>query len=227
MKSMNIIVAAGPTQEPIDPVRFITNYSTGVMGYSVAAAAHKVGHKVTLVTGPTHLKHPRGVSTIEVVTARDMYKVVKSCFKAADCVVMAAAVSDFRPAQYSAKKIKRADAAHILRLTRNPDILSLLGQHKGDKVLVGFCMETSQLIARARNKMDKKHADLIVANKIDAAKSAFGPGGTSVFIIGPAQQIVELKDMSKGRIARIILEKIEHLWYKNEVNQAAQGTMRK
>ncbi len=214
MKPMNIIVSAGPTQEPIDPVRFLTNHSTGTMGYAVAEAARDAGHNVVLVTGPTQLEPPRGVDVIGVTTAVEMHRAVLSRFGKADCVVMAAAVSDFKPVHYSAKKIKRAGAARTLKLARNPDILSLLGQQKGDKVLVGFCMETSALIANARNKLKAKNIDLVVANKIDAGKSAFGSGPTSVFIIGPMRQKVALKGMSKRKISRILLEKIERLWYK-------------
>ncbi len=218
MKPMNIIVSAGPTQEPIDPVRFLTNHSTGTMGYAVAEAARDAGHNVILVTGPTQLRQPRGLDVIEVTTAREMHRAVLSRFRKSNCVIMAAAVSDFRPVHYYTRKIKRTGAARTLKLVRNPDILSLLGQQKRDKVLVGFCMETSALIANARNKMKTKNMDLIVANKIGVKKNAFGSGPTSVHIIGPAQQMAPLKAMSKRKIARILLEKIEHIWYKNEVN---------
>jgi phosphopantothenoylcysteine decarboxylase/phosphopantothenate--cysteine ligase len=222
--NLNILVVAGPTRELIDPVRFITNYSTGTMGYAVANTARNAGHKVTLITGPTHLKHPREMKTITVITAQEMFKAVKACFKTADCVIMAAAVSDFRPEKYCVNKIKRSGSMRVLRLKKNPDILSWLGRRKGDRLLIGFCMETSNLMDNARKKMRLKKADLIVANRIDTRpaclitgrRDSFGPGTTTVFILGPEQQSMELKNVSKQKVSRILLEKIEHLWYKNQ-----------
>lgn len=214
MKPLNILVTAGATREPIDPVRFITNHSTGTMGYAVAKRAQNAGHKVTLITGPTHLKYPRGIKRIAVTTAQEMFNTVKACFKRADCIVMTAAVSDFRPEKYCASKIKRSSKMCVLKLKKNPDILSWLGRRKGDKLLIGFCMETSNLTDNAQKKMHQKKTDLIVANKVDAGQGAFGPGITTASILGPKEQKIELKDVSKQKIARILLEKIEHLWYK-------------
>ncbi len=224
--NLNILVVAGATREPIDPVRFITNYSTGTMGYAVANTARNAGHKVTLITGPTHLKQPCGIKTITVITAQEMFKAVKARFKTADCVVMAAAVSDFRPEKYYANKIKRSSGMRVLKLKKNPDILSWLGRRKGNRLLIGFCMETSNLISNARKKMRLKKADLIVANRIDARpacqllgrQSSFGPGVTTVFILGPERQSMELENVSKQKVSRILLEKIERLWYKNQGN---------
>jgi len=214
MKPLNILVVAGPTREPIDLVRFITNHSTGTMGYSIAATARKLGHMVTLVTGPTSLKTPGGIGIIQVITAKDMFNAVKANFKKSDCVIMAAAVSDFRPNGYRTAKIKRSSRLLVLKLKKNPDILSWIGKRKGNRLLIGFCMETSNLLANARKKMQQKNADIIVANKIDAQQSVFGQGVTTVFIIGPEDQQQELRKKSKQGIARILLEKIEHLWYK-------------
>jgi len=222
-QNLNILVVAGATREPIDPVRFITNHSTGTMGYAVANRARDAGHKVTLITGPTHLKPPREMRIITVITAQEMFKAVRDCYKRMDCVVMAAAVSDFRPEKYQANKIKRASNTRVLRLKKNPDILSWLGKHKGSRLLIGFCMETSDLIDNARKKMRLKKTDLIVANRIDAGptkkqagkQSSFGSGTTTVFILGPGQQSAGLRNVSKQKVSRILLEKIEHLWYKN------------
>jgi len=220
MKPLRILVVAGPTREPLDPVRFITNHSTGTMGYALAHTAQKAGHKVTLITGPTHLKHPHGVQTTAVVTAREMFKAVKLSFARADCVVMAAAVSDFRPEKYSASKIKRVSSTSVLKLKKNPDILSWLGHRKGNKLLIGFCMETSNLLDNAQKKMQQKKTDLIVANKINVEQSAFGAGVTTAMIVGPKQQYVEHKNTSKQKLSRILLEKIEHLWYKRCLSEA-------
>ncbi len=213
--NLNILVVAGATREPIDPVRFISNYSTGAMGYAIANKERNAGHNVTLVTGPTHLKPPRETTTITVVTAQEMFKAVKACCQRMDCVVMAAAVSDFRPEKYCANKIKQSSDMRVLRLKKNPDILAWLGRHKGGKLLIGFCMETSNLIDNARKKMRLKKTDLIIANRIDAMPGPFGSGTTTVFILGPEQQSTRLENVSKQKVSRILLEKIEHLWYKD------------
>ena len=218
MKPMNILVTAGATREPVDPVRFITNHSTGTMGYAVANAAQSAGHKVSLITGYTHLKPPRKVKTIGVITAQEMFKAVKACFRIADCIIMAAAVSDFRPEKYSVSKIKRSSDMLVLRLKKNRDILEWLGKRKGKKILVGFCMETSNLVYNAQRKMEQKKTDFMVANKIGAKQAAFGPGITTVSILSPECRNTELKKQSKQKVSRILLEKIEHLWYKNQRN---------
>lgn len=211
---IRILVTAGPTQEPIDPVRFISNYSTGTMGYAIAKIAKKRGHHVSLISGPTHLKQPRGVKTISITTAEEMFKAVKSHLGKSDCLVMSAAVSDFRPARYYKKKQKRAGRLKAIPLRENTDILLWAGRKKDKRVLVGFCMETENLLLNARKKLHAKSLDMIVANEIDTKKSAFGAGKTSVLILGPDKEKTSLADIPKEKIAGILLDKIERLWYK-------------
>lgn len=214
MKAMRILVTAGPTREPLDPVRFISNYSTGAMGYAIAGAARERNHRVILVTGPTHLKPPPGIKVISITTAREMFEVVKAHLEKIDGVIMAAAVSDFRPAVYHPKKIKRKGPLKNLALRRNPDILYWLKQRKGDRMLVGFCMETEELIPNARKKLFAKKLDMIVANRIGRDLSAFGPGRTDVVIIGPDKQSRRLNNTTKEKVAGVLLDKIEELWHK-------------
>lgn len=218
MKPLHILVTAGPTREPIDPVRFISNYSTGTMGYAIAESAKFAGHKVTLITGPTRLQPPRNIRVIPVVTAREMFNAVRGSFKASDCIVMAAAVSDFRARQYSRAKIKRAGGRGYLKLSENPDILKWLSRHKGDRLVAGFCMETSNLAKNAKAKMAAKRTDIMLANRIDAGKSAFGSGPASILVIEQGKETV-LAGISKRKAAAILLEKIEQLWYKKSFSR--------
>ncbi|MFC1807868.1 phosphopantothenoylcysteine decarboxylase [Candidatus Omnitrophota bacterium] len=210
---MRILLTAGPTREPIDPARFISNYSTGTMGYELALEALKRGHHVVLVSGPTALILPKKAKIINIETAREMFSSVKTNFIKSDCIIMTAAVADFRPTKKRIKKIKRADNIGNILLKKNPDILSWLGKRKNKRLLVGFCMETEGLLKNAIKKKREKRLDLIVANKIDHKRSAFGKGRTSVVLIGPDSNI-ELKNVVKEKIARIILDKIEEMWYK-------------
>ena len=214
VKPLRILVTSGPTREPLDPVRFITNYSTGAMGYAVAKTAKKRKHKVTLIAGPARLKPLKSVKTEPVITAEEMFKAVKRGYAKSDCVIMAAAVSDFRPAHYSNNKLKRATLPLRLELCKNPDILYWLGRRKGRRILVGFCMETEKLIPNAREKMAGKNLDIIVANRIDKEKSAFGAGKTSVIILGPGEEEKRLVNVTKEAVAGILLDKVEQLWYK-------------
>jgi phosphopantothenoylcysteine decarboxylase/phosphopantothenate--cysteine ligase len=214
MKTLRILVTAGPTREPIDPVRFISNYSTGAMGYAIAKAARDRRHKTTLITGPTSLKIPERIKVVSVISAKDMFAAVKNYSKDADCVIMAAAVSDFCPAAYNKRKLKRTAALTNLRLKQNPDILQWLGRRKNNGILAGFCMETDNLILNAKKKMAAKNLDIMVANKVGDDKSAFGAGKTSVVIIGPEKTEARLNSVVKEKVASILLDKIEQLWYK-------------
>lgn len=214
MKAIRILVTAGPTREPLDPVRFLSNPSTGTMGYAIARAARNRGHKVTLITGPTSLSVPGKTKVISITTAKEMLQAVKANIRTIDCVIMAAAVSDFRPAIYHGRKIKRDKPLRNLALRENADILYWLKRHKGNRIVVGFCMETEKLIPNARKKLFAKKLDLIVANKIDKDLSVFGPGKTSVAIIGPNEEQKALVNTTKQRIATILLDKVEELWYK-------------
>jgi phosphopantothenoylcysteine decarboxylase / phosphopantothenate---cysteine ligase len=214
MKRLRVLVTAGPTREPIDPVRFITNHSTGSMGYAIARCAHRLGHQVTLISGPASLAEPAGVKTIRIETAQEMYAEVKKHFLAHDSLVMAAAVSDFRPRQYSAKKLKTNSRTAFIQLKKNPDILQWAGKQKTKKIIVGFCMETENMFARALEKMCLKQADIIIANKISKFAMPFGPGRTDILLIGPDSLVQQFRKISKDKVARILLDKIADLWYK-------------
>jgi len=221
MNPMKILVTAGPTKEPIDPVRFISNYSTGAMGYAIAAVARVRKHKVVLVSGPTNILSPKGIKVSKVTTADEMFVAVKKHIKNVDCVIMSAAVSDYKPKKYNKIKLKRTNKTDKIALTKNPDILLWLGKHKKNKLLVGFCMETESLLENAKGKLQKKSLDLIVANKVNTEKSAFGKGKTSVLLIDSKQTPIQIKNSAKSKIAGILLDKIEQLWYnKNPIKTA-------
>jgi len=213
MNPMKILVTAGPTKEPIDPVRFISNHSTGVMGYAIAATAKARKHKVVLISGPTNILSPKGIRVSSVTTADEMLIAVKKHLKQVDCVIMSAAVSDYKPKKYNKKKLKRTNKIDKIALTKNPDILLWLGKHKKNKFLVGFCMETENLLQNAKKKLHKKSLDLIVANKVNKEKSAFGKEKTSVLLIDSQQSPIQIKNSTKAQIAGILLDKIEQLWY--------------
>lgn len=218
---MKILITAGPTREPIDPVRFITNRSTGTMGYSIAGQAKARGHRVILISGPTDTPLPAGVKIIKVESAQDMFCAVKAQMHNADCIIMAAAVSDYRPAAYSLSKLKRRSDIRSIALRKNPDILAWLGQHKKDKVLVGFCMETTGLLQEALRKKRQKNLDMIIANKISRKESPFGRGRTSVIIIADSGSPERIMHLGKAQIARKVLDKIESIWYKRYSSQKA------
>lgn len=182
-----VVVTAGPTQEALDPVRFISNHSTGKQGYAIAKAARDMGADVTLITGPVALPAPWGMEVVPVVSALDMFEAVKSR-AGADVFVLAAAVSDFRPAQVADQKIKKRDAALVTELEPNPDILAWLGEHKkpGQK-LVGFAMETQNLETNARHKLEAKNCDLLVANDLFMPGAGFGTDTNVVLFITPRE----------------------------------------
>ncbi|MEQ8164415.1 MAG: bifunctional phosphopantothenoylcysteine decarboxylase/phosphopantothenate--cysteine ligase CoaBC, partial [Smithellaceae bacterium] len=162
----NILVTAGPTEEPLDPVRFITNLSSGKMGYALARVAHRRGARVTLITGPTDLPAPQVDKLIQIRTAREMYEAVLENFRDATIIIKAAAVADYRPALLSREKIKKKNQPLSLVLERNADIIEEIGKVKNNRILVGFAMETENLLANARDKMTRKNMDFIVANSL-------------------------------------------------------------
>lgn len=212
-KPMRILVTAGPTREFIDPVRFITNLSTGNMGYAIANVARKRNHKVTLISGPVNLNPPKYIRIIDVISAEDMSIQTRKHFKKADCLIMSAAVCDFRPNKAKAGKIKKANIG-TLPLVQNPDILLWAGRNKAKRLIVGFCMETEHLIKRARQKLREKNADIIVANKIDKHNMPFGNNPTRVFILEKDGGIQKIGPEKKEEIAKALLDKIESVWYK-------------
>lgn len=203
---MNILVTAGPTREKIDPVRFISNYSTGTFGYEIAGEAARRGHKVVLVSGPTQLSRPRGVKIVQVESAAGMRNAVRKNAGRADCVIMAAAVSDWRPRVAKGAKIKRSGGIGVLELIENPDILSELGKKKRG-ILVGFALETEALVHNAALKLEAKNLDLIVANKITKDGSVFGCGRTDVVIMDRLGARDLYRRKTKRELAKIILDK--------------------
>jgi phosphopantothenoylcysteine decarboxylase/phosphopantothenate--cysteine ligase len=206
-----VVVTAGPTREPIDAVRFISNPSTGKMGYALAEAARVRGAEVVLISGPTMLEPPRGVQFVSVTTAADMAQAVHEHAAHAGVVIMAAAVSDFRPVHPANHKIKKGDAEHAVHLVRTEDILMKLGREKGNRILVGFAAETGDLIENAMLKLERKNLDLIVANPVGSVEAGFGSDTNRANIIHRSGSIVELPLLSKEELASRILKSVEEL----------------
>lgn len=180
----NILVTAGPTQEAIDPVRFITNHSTGKMGYAIAECAMQRGANVTLVTGPTSLKKPPFVRVIDIVSAQDMFDAVTGCAEEQDIIIKSAAVADYRPSNVSDEKVKKSDGELNIPLERTQDILKHLGEHKkAGQFLCGFSMETEDMLENSRAKLHKKNLDMIVANNLKVAGAGFGTDTNIVTLI--------------------------------------------
>jgi len=204
-----VIVTAGPTQEPIDPVRHISNRSSGKTGFALAEAARRRGARVILVTGPTHLEAPLGVTCIRIQTALEMRQAVLDHYGVADVVIKTAAVADFRPKFVAQDKVKKDTAELSIPLERNPDILAELGQHKGQRVLVGFAAETQDLMANAAQKVRNKHLDFIVANDISDPSMGFASDENRVHILDAAGQIEELPTMAKTHMADYILDRVQ------------------
>ncbi len=203
-----VLVTAGPTREALDPVRYLTNHSTGKMGYAIAKAASCRGAEVTLVTGPTELPRPRFVKVIETESARDMFKAVTSVSLIQDAIIKAAAVADYRPAVFFSEKIKKREGDLSLALERTDDIIGYLGQHKPKgQFLCGFSMETENLIENSRAKLLKKNLDMVAANSLKVEGAGFGTD-TNVITLITRDGEVELGKMSKEQAADKILTKI-------------------
>jgi len=202
-------VTAGPTREPLDPIRFITNRSSGKMGYAIAEAAFSRGADVVLVSGPTALSAPAGVKLVNVETTGQMRDGVLGNASQADVVIMAAAPLDYRPQTISPQKIKKAQGQLALTLERTPDILAELGQHKPDgQVLVGFSMETENLLDNARKKLQSKNVQLMVANDVSQEGAGFGTDTNIVWIIDSSGKERKLPLMSKRDVADAILDEV-------------------
>lgn len=211
LEGLKVVVTAGPTREKIDPVRYISNNSTGKMGYAIAKVAMMRGANVTLISGPTSLDKPRFVETIDVLSARDMYEAVVKEAKDADIVIKAAAVADYRPDTVATEKIKKKDGDMSISLERTDDILASLGANKSDKLfLCGFSMETENLIENSRKKLDKKNLDMIVCNNLKTAGAGFGTD-TNVVTFITKSDIKELPIMSKEEVAYKLLDEIMNL----------------
>ena len=208
LKGKKILVTAGPTQESIDPVRYITNHSSGKMGYAIAKAAMLRGADVTLVSGRTAIEPPMFVKVVPVVTAKDMYEAVTSVSDEQDIIIKAAAVADYRPAKVSDEKVKKSDGQMSIELERTDDILKFLGEHKRDgQFLCGFSMETQNVIGNSRAKLTKKNLDMVAANNVKVEGAGF-QGDTNVLTLITQDEEVSLPLMSKEDAALKILDKI-------------------
>ena len=208
LKEQKILVTAGPTQESIDPVRYITNHSSGKMGYAIAREAMFRGAEVTLVSGPCAITPPPFVKVVPIVTARDMFEAVTSVSREQDIIIKAAAVADYRPAVVYNEKVKKKDGQMSIELEKTDDILQYLGEHKQPgQFLCGFSMETQNMIGNSRAKLQKKNLDMVAANNLKVAGAGF-QGDTNVLTLITQDEDVSLQLMSKEDAAGLILDKI-------------------
>ena len=208
MVGVKVLVTAGPTREKLDPVRFITNHSTGKMGYAIAENCMRRGADVTLVTGPVAIAPPPFVKVVPVVSAADMAEAVKACYKEQQIIIKTAAVADYRPANPADEKIKKKDSDSTLELERTEDILAFLGANRVEgQFICGFSMETENMLENSRNKLTKKNVDMIVANNLKVAGAGFGTD-TNVVTFITREECVELELMSKQEVAGSIVDYI-------------------
>ncbi len=205
----NIMITAGPTREALDPVRFITNHSTGKMGIELARMAAYRGANVTLVLGPVNVAVPKlpNIEVVPVQSANDMFEAVRSGFEKMDMIIKAAAVADFRPKTIASEKIKKNGDTSVIELERTTDILKYLGEHKGERILCGFSMETENLVENSREKLVKKNLDLMVANNLKVEGAGFGVD-TNIVTMITKDGVTKLEKMSKRDVAKQILDKL-------------------
>jgi phosphopantothenoylcysteine decarboxylase/phosphopantothenate--cysteine ligase len=206
-----IIVTAGPNCEPIDPVRFISNRSTGKMGYAMARVAQQRGAHVTLVSGPTSLPLPRGIDFHSVRTACEMQQAVLNAYPQATMVVSAAAIADYRPAEVAPQKIKKGVGEFVISLDRNPDIIAGLGRQKGARLLVGFATETEDVLQNAERKLKSKNLDMIVANDVTQEGAGFAHDTNIVTLIDRTGRVEPLSMMSKDAVAHAVYDRLLQL----------------
>lgn len=207
LEGKRVLITAGPTQEPLDPVRYLTNHSTGKMGYALAKNAVRRGAQVVLVTGPVQLPPPLYAQVIQVTTAQEMYEAVDAHFDDQDIVVMAAAVADYCPMHRSVEKIKKKDQASVLELERTKDILASMSERKTGQFLCGFSMETEHVLENSRAKLEKKNLDMIVANSLRMEGAGFGTD-TNVITMITKDRMHELPKMSKDEAAQEVFNQI-------------------
>lgn len=213
----NILITAGPTQEAVDPVRYLTNHSTGKMGYALAKVCSYRGANVTLVTGKTSIAKPMFVKVVDITSAKQMFDAVTSAYEEQDIVIKAAAVADYRPAQVSDEKVKKTDGSMSIPLERTDDILKYLGEHKGEgQFLCGFSMETQNMLENSRAKLAKKNLDMIVANNLKVPGAGFA-GDTNVVTLITKKDETELPLLSKEETAVQIINKILLLMAENKL----------
>ncbi|MFA1713104.1 bifunctional phosphopantothenoylcysteine decarboxylase/phosphopantothenate--cysteine ligase CoaBC [Peribacillus frigoritolerans] len=208
LKGKKYLITAGPTREAIDPVRYVTNHSSGKMGYALAEAAIEMGAEVTLITGPVNLTPPPNARVIPVESAADMYDAVFDQFATSDVVIMTAAVADYKPKIYHTQKMKKQPGENVIEFERTKDILKELGENKTHQILVGFAAETNNVEEYARGKLVKKNADMIVANNVTVAGAGFGTDTNIVTIYDKDGSATELPKMSKADIAKSILAEV-------------------
>jgi phosphopantothenoylcysteine decarboxylase/phosphopantothenate--cysteine ligase len=208
LSNEHVLVSAGPTREPIDPVRFISNHSSGKMGYALAAVARRRGAEVTLISGPTNLRKPRGVHFVGVETAAQMHKAVMNSVQRATVVIMAAAVCDFKPKEARMRKIKKEKVPLTIPLEKTQDILMDVSKEKGDRLVVGFAAETEELIRNASEKLKRKNLDFIVANDITVPGGGFGSDENKVTILHKDGSEERFPLMSKEEVASVILDRV-------------------
>ncbi|MBL7114487.1 MAG: hypothetical protein ISS35_01865 [Kiritimatiellae bacterium] len=206
---MNILVTAGPTRESIDPVRFISNRSSGKMGYAIASAAHSRGHSVRLVSGPVSLPVPSGVDVVSVESAAQMHAAVVESLPKCNVLIMSAAVADWRPGTVNTRKLKKHTMDGCLLLERTTDILQEIRPLKGDRLFVGFAAETHDVIAEAERKLKEKGLDLIIANDVSARDSGFAVDTNRVTLIDTRGNIERWPLLSKTEVAKRLLERVE------------------
>ena len=204
-----VVVTAGPTMVPIDPVRILTNRSSGKMGYSIAEEARDRGAEVVLISGPTSLRKPNGIKVIDIKTNEDMFNAIKNEFKDADIVIKSAAVADYKAKNYSNEKIKKTGDDLNLIFERDRDILKTLGDMKENQILVGFAAESSNLKENAKGKLERKNLDYIVANDISKSETGFASDENKVTIISKSGEEVSLEKMSKREVAKNIFDIIK------------------
>jgi len=211
LEGQTVLITAGPTCEDLDPVRYITNRSSGKMGYAVAEAAARRGAKVVLISGPTSLETPRGVQRIDVRTAEEMLRAVNDNFEKASIAIFAAAVADYRSAKAFDQKIKRDKGALTITLEPNPDIIATVARNKGNRLIVGFAAETERVAENARKKLTAKNADIIVANDVTAEGAGFDVDTNVVTLFSRDGRDLALPRMSKSEVAQRILDEVVRL----------------
>lgn len=216
LEGRHILVTAGPTRESLDPVRFLTNHSTGKMGYCIAAQAVKRGADVTLVTGPVNLEVPKDVNVVKITTAEEMYQSVMQYADEQDIIIKAAAVADYRPKKINAEKTKKKDGDMVIELERTKDILSELGKKKTEKQCIcGFSMETEHMLENSREKLKKKHVDIIAANSIRERGAGFGVD-TNHLVLITEQKEEDLGMLTKEACADLLLDRLSEIWERKQ-----------
>ncbi len=209
---MRFLITAGPTREPIDPVRFLSNRSSGRMGYALAEAAREAGHEVVLISGPVTIPSPEGVQLVHVETAREMFDAVKIYLSGCDAAIFSAAVADYRPVHFAAQKMKKTSDKLTLELERTEDILGSVRSELGFRgFLVGFAAETENLIAHAMEKLERKGCDMIVANDVSQAGIGFDSAENEVTLCLPCGRAIALPRQSKTSLAHVLIAHITQL----------------